>query len=123
MMAMRLHEAQEKTLTEQLRAVVDYADGVAFDISKRRQVFEDTGLGAGSLLMSTIWSEVGRLEKERREGPVEMNWRATDTDLVVEQKAVLETNEVGEASQVRRTQFTVGAEPQILSGEKQGPVL
>jgi hypothetical protein len=49
-----------------------------------------------------------------------MNWRATDTGLVVEQKT--ETNEVGEASQVRKTQFTMGAEPRILSGKKQRPL-
>jgi hypothetical protein len=121
-MVMRLREALEKTLTEQLRAVVDYADGIAFDISKRRQVFEDTGLGAGGSLMAAIWSEIGRLERERREGPVEMDWKATGTGLVVEQKTVLKTNEVGEATQVRKTQFAMGAEPQILRGEKQGPL-
>jgi hypothetical protein len=33
---------------------------------------------------------------------------------------VLEMNEMGEASQVRKMQFAMGAEPQILSGEKQG---
>jgi hypothetical protein len=102
--------------------VVNYADGVAFDNSKRRQVFEDTGIGAGDSLMAAIWSEIGRLEKERRDGPVEMNWRAPDTGLVVEQKTVLETNEVGKAGQVRKTQFAMGAQPQILSSEKQGPL-
>jgi hypothetical protein len=51
---MRSREALEKTLSEQLRAVVNYADGVAFDILKRRQVFEDTGLGAGGSLMAAI---------------------------------------------------------------------
>ena len=121
-MVMRLREALEKTLTEQLRAVVDYADGVAFDISKRRQVFKDTGLGAGGSLMAAIWSEVGRLEREGREGPMEMDWKATGTGLVVEQKTVLERNEVGEPSQVRKSQFAMGAEPQILKGEKQGPL-
>ena len=63
---MCLHEALEKRLMEQLRAVVDYADGVVFDILKRRQVFEDTSLGTGGLLMAAIWSEAGRLERERR---------------------------------------------------------
>jgi len=121
-MVMRLREALEKTLSEELRAVVDYADGIAFDISKRRQVFEDTGLGPGGSLMAAIWSEVGRLERERREGPVEMDWKATGTGLVVEHKTVLETDEMGEASQVRKAQFAVGVEPQILSGEKRGPL-
>ena len=72
--------------------------------------------------MAAIWSEVGQLEREQREGPVEMAWKATGTGLVVEQKTVLETNELGEASEVRKTQFAVGAEPQILSGEKRGPL-
>ena len=72
--------------------------------------------------MAAIWSEIGRLERERREGPVEMDWKATGTGLVVEQKTVLETNEVGEASQVWKTQLAMGAQPQILSGKKQGPL-
>ena len=35
-------------------SVVDYADGVVFDVLKRRQVFEDTSLGIGGLLMAAI---------------------------------------------------------------------
>jgi len=58
--------------------------------------------------MAAIWSEVGRLEREGGEGPVEKDWKAIGTGLVVEQKTVLETNEVGEASQVWKTQLAMG---------------
>jgi len=124
MMVTRLREALERTLTERLHAVADYADGVPLDILKRRQVFEDTGLGAGALearswLLSGAKSDGWNLERERREGPVEMDWKVTGTGLVVEQKTVLETNEVGEGSQVWKTQLVMGAQPQILNGKKQ----
>ena len=39
-----------------------------------------------------------------------MDWKTTGTSLVVEQKTVLGANEVGEVSQVRKTQFAMGVE-------------
>jgi len=67
--------------------------------------------------MAAIWSKVGRLERERREGPVEMDWKATGTGLVVEQRTVLETNEVGKASEdvrrVRRASVVMACFPRI----------
>ncbi|KAF8193742.1 hypothetical protein BJ912DRAFT_230171 [Pholiota molesta] len=116
-----LRQALEKTLTEQFRAVVDYADGVAFDISKRREVFEDTGLSHGAALAAAVWSEVGRLERESRLG-VEMDWKATGTGVVVQQQIRVGADELGEGGEVRRSAFAVGAEPQILSGDKRGPL-
>ncbi|KAF9476292.1 hypothetical protein BDN70DRAFT_882609 [Pholiota conissans] len=121
-MVTRLREALEKTLTEQLRAVFEYADGVAFDISKRREVFEDTGLGNGAALAAAIWSEVGRLERESRAGSTEMEWKATGTGLVVEQKVLVGADNMGEGGEVHKSAFAMGAEPQILSGEKRGPL-
>lgn len=120
-MVTHLRQALEKTLTDQLRAVVDYADGVAFDISKRREVFEDTGLGHGAALAAAVWSEVGRLERESRLG-LDMDWKATGTGLVVEQQIRVGADELGEGGEVRRSAFAMGAEPQILSGEKRGPL-
>ncbi|KAF8152356.1 hypothetical protein B0H34DRAFT_784565 [Crassisporium funariophilum] len=121
-MVMRLREALEKTLTEQLRAVVEWADGVAYDVGKRREVFEDTGLGGGGSLVAAIWSEVGRLQRESRGGPMEVGWHATGTGVVVEQKTVVGTDEMGEGGEVKRSMFAMGAEPQILGGEKRGPL-
>jgi hypothetical protein len=115
-MIMRLREALERTLTEQVRAVVEWTDGVAFDIAKRKEVFQDTGLGGGGSLMAAIWSEAGRIRREGREKG-ELGIHATGTGLVVEQQ--LYSKDGREAG---RTEFAMGAEPQILSGEKHGPL-
>ncbi|TFK35889.1 hypothetical protein BDQ12DRAFT_634780 [Crucibulum laeve] len=111
-MVMRLREALEKTLTEQLRALIEWADGVAYDVGRRREVFEDTGVRGGAGLVAAIWSEIGRLQRESREEGTEVGWRATGTGLVVEQN-------LGEEG---KAQLAMGAEPQILSGEKRGPM-
>ncbi|KAF8799376.1 hypothetical protein BYT27DRAFT_7227880 [Phlegmacium glaucopus] len=112
-MVMRLKDALEKTLSEELRGVVEWADAVAWDVAKRREVFEDTGLGGGGSLMAALWSELGRLQRERREEGESVGWRATGTGVVVEQQK-------GEGK--GKTAFAVGAEPQILEGEKRGPL-
>lgn len=108
-MVMRLKDALERTLSEELRGAVDWVDGVAWDVAKRREVFEDAGLGGGGSFMAALWSELGRLQRTGSEG---VGWRATGTGLIVEQK--------GEG--VGSTAFAMGAEPQILSGEKRGPL-
>jgi hypothetical protein len=121
-MVTRLREALEKTLSEQMNAAITYADGVAYDVSERREVFADTGLGSGSSLLAAMWSELGKLERERRAGPLEMDWTATGTGVVVEQRKTVGADEFGEGGRVEKTQFAMGAEPQILSGEKRGPM-
>ena len=50
---------------------------------KRREVFEDTGLGGGGSLMAALWSELWRLQRERTD---EIGWKATGTGVVVEQR-------------------------------------
>ena len=75
MMVTRLREALERTLTERLHAVADYADGVPLDILKRRQVFEDTGLGAGALeARSWLLSGAKSDGWKGREGKVPWRW-------------------------------------------------
>lgn len=113
---MRLREALEKTLAEQVRAAVEWADGIAFDIAKRKEVFQDTGLGSGGSLMAAIWSEAGRIRREGREKG-ELGIHATGTGFVVEQEVYSR-----EGQEAGKTAFAMGAEPQILSGEKRGPL-
>lgn len=115
-MVLRLREALERTLTEQVRAAVEWADGIAFDIAKRKEVFQDTGLGGGGSLMAAIWSEAGRIRREGRERG-ELGIHATGTGLVVEQQLYSRSGQ-----EAGRTEFAMGAEPQILSGEKHGPL-
>jgi hypothetical protein len=46
-----------------LRHVFEWVDGVAWDVAKRREVFEDTGLGGGGSSMA-LWSELEKLQRE-----------------------------------------------------------
>ncbi|KAK0218812.1 hypothetical protein IW262DRAFT_1059096 [Armillaria fumosa] len=100
--SLRFREALERSLSEQIRGVIEWVDGIVWDVSQRAEVFADGGMGAGNALSAAIWSELGRLKK------MSGGWQAfgTGTGMVVE-------GEKGEA-------FAVGVEPQILSGEKKG---
>jgi hypothetical protein len=97
------------TLSEQLRTALEFADGVAYDTSKRSVVFEDMGLTRGPALAAAIWSEVGRFvrsgPKSSRAG-LSQGWQLTGTGIIKH----------GEDSSI-----AMGAEPQILSGDKHGP--
>ncbi|KAH6902617.1 hypothetical protein BKA70DRAFT_1434941 [Coprinopsis sp. MPI-PUGE-AT-0042] len=123
MLVARLRDALSRTMSEQLRFVIEWADSVAFDVSKRQQVFEDTGLGGGGSLLAAMWSEIGRLQRESRVERREFGIHPTGTGIIVEQQKVIQGNiETGEDSRVEKAQFAMGAEPQILSGEKRGPL-
>ncbi|KAJ7905001.1 hypothetical protein B0H13DRAFT_2251949 [Mycena leptocephala] len=102
---MRFREALGRSLGEQLRMGLDWMDSVAWDVARRAEVFEDAGVGRGASLAAAVWSEIGRLSRERSSG-----WRATGTGVV------LEENQKGGAK------FAMGAEPQILSGDQRGPM-
>ncbi|PPQ74895.1 hypothetical protein CVT24_003048 [Panaeolus cyanescens] len=123
LVAERLKQALERTLSEQVRGVVEWVDGVAWDVSKRQEVFEDMGMGAGSSLMGALWSEIGRLKRlgmeEIREGESVFGWRATGSGVIVEQMTAPDVEGEGE---VKKSQFAMGVEPQILSGSKRGPI-
>ncbi|KAF7328984.1 hypothetical protein MVEN_02528400 [Mycena venus] len=101
----RIREALSRSLAEQFRTVLDGLDAVAWDVGRRAEVFVDTGLGRGASLTMAAWSEIGRLIRERKFGV-----RATGTGVVVE----------GAAQDAPK--FAMGAEPQILPGEKRGPM-
>ncbi|KAJ6510452.1 hypothetical protein C8R45DRAFT_858340 [Mycena sanguinolenta] len=103
----RLREALSRSLAEQFRAALDAADGVAWDVGRRAEVFADTGLAQGAALAAAVWSEIGHLIRQR-------SWsvRATGTGVVVE----------AGAQDADVPMFAMGAEPQILPGEKRGPL-
>ncbi|EGN98629.1 hypothetical protein SERLA73DRAFT_107695 [Serpula lacrymans var. lacrymans S7.3] len=104
---LRFREALEKTLQEQIRGVFQTADALAWDVGRRSEVFSDTGLGPGASLAAAIWSEIGRFRK--MEGGVLEGWKATGTGVV--------KDNIGSDAKI-----AMGAEPQILSGEKHGPL-
>jgi hypothetical protein len=112
---MRLREALERTLTQQIHALMDWTDGVAWDVGQRKEVLEDTGtVSGGAALLAAVWSEIGKFRRERRERGAEVRIRPTGTGIIVEQKDP--SQRAGDVS------FAIGAEPQILSGEKRGPL-
>ncbi|KAG2360077.1 hypothetical protein BDR07DRAFT_1413625 [Suillus spraguei] len=104
---LRFREAISRTLEEQIRGLFDTADALSFDIGRRSEVFEDAGLGTASSVVAAMWSEIGKLR--RLEGGLLSGWRATGTGVI---KDDLSGN----------TKIAMGAEPQILPGEKRGPL-
>lgn len=103
----RFRDAIERTLEEHIRGVFDFADAIAFDISKRSQVFADTGLEPAASFSAAIWSELGHLRKLK--SGVLTGWKATGTGIIKEGRE-------GDPS------IALGIEPQILPGEKHGPL-
>ncbi|KAL1713884.1 hypothetical protein EV715DRAFT_210772 [Schizophyllum commune] len=100
---MRFRDALERTLAAQVRGLLTWADGLAFDISKRAEVFRDAGLGTGGAYAGAVWSEIGRMR--RAESSAAM--RVTGTGFIIDSE---------------NGSLAVGAEPQILSGDKHGPL-
>jgi len=105
-MIMRFRDALAKTLAEQIRALLEGADALAWDVGLRAEVFSDAGLGQGSALAAAVWSEIGKMRKS--ESKLLSGWTATGTGFVNED--------------IQGGKIAVGAEPQILSGEKRGPL-
>ncbi|KAF5390079.1 hypothetical protein D9757_003755 [Collybiopsis confluens] len=118
---LRLKSTLEKFVAEQLRRMLEGLDAMAYDISSRADVFRDTGLGSGAATGAAVWSEIGRLRRlglgHNRDRYTDLS--ATGTGIVVEERKIdTQTGEVKEGD----AKFAMGAEPQILSGEKRGPV-
>ncbi|KAJ7303110.1 hypothetical protein DFH08DRAFT_722237, partial [Mycena albidolilacea] len=78
-------DALGQSLAKQLHTGLDWLEGVVWDVGQHMEVSSDAGLGRVTALTAAVWSEVGRLTRERQTG-----------------------------------KFAMGAEPQILSGEKHG---
>jgi hypothetical protein len=106
LMVSRFRTTLATTLAEQIKASLEFADRVAWDIGSRAEVFGDTGLPRSASLIAAMWSEIGHFSKG--EGGVTSGWRATGTGFIK-----------GEPSD--DVQIAMGAEPQILPGEKRGP--
>ena len=126
----RIKEALERTLTGQLGALVDWLDSVAYDVGERRKVFEDLGIGGGAAFIAAFWSEVGRFERKAEEGGISMGMKATGTGIIFEEKTEVPVPTTGgtgsqtleEKFETKERVLAVGAEPQVLSGEKRGPL-
>ncbi|KAG1775163.1 hypothetical protein EV702DRAFT_1180430 [Suillus placidus] len=104
---LRFREAISRTLEGQIRGLFDTADALAFDIGRRSEVFKDAGLGTAPSVVAAMWSEIGKLR--RMEGGLLSGWRPTGTGVV--------KDDLGGNAKI-----AMGAEPQILAGEKRGPL-
>lgn len=104
-MLARLRETLQTMLAQQLRGALGWLDAFAWDAGRRAEVFEDTGLPRGASLVAGVWSELGHLQR-RKERSFFSGWKATGTGIVKDDKDA---------------QFAMGAEPQVLSGDKRGP--
>ncbi|KIK91528.1 hypothetical protein PAXRUDRAFT_13737 [Paxillus rubicundulus Ve08.2h10] len=104
---LRFREAVERTLEEQITGLFNFADAIAYDVRRRSEVFQDTGFGPGPSTAAAMWSELGRLRK--MEGGLLSGWKATGTGIV-------------KGGFAHDATIAMGAEPQILSGEKRGPL-
>ena len=132
----RVKEALERTLSGQVRALVEFVDAGIWDVGERKKVFEDVGLGEGAASIAAIWSEIGKLERGA-EGGVKFGARATGTGVVFEEKVETPrkvttskgpgvppgmTMEFEEGTDVKERVLAIGIEPQVLGGEKRGPL-
>jgi len=120
-MTLRLKSALEGFVAEQLRTTLEGLDRIAYDVSERAEIFKDTGLGSGAAMGAAIWSEIGRMRRTGlglHSSKGYTDWQATGTGLVGQERKV--DPETGE-DKAGELQFAMGAEPQILSGDKRGP--
>ncbi len=104
----RLRDTLQIVLAENIRGALEWTDTVAWDVGNRAEVFADAGLSRGPSLVAGFWSELGKLSKG--EGGLFKGWQATGTGLIKDHGNVRSD-----------ATFAMGAEPQVLSGDKHGP--
>ncbi|KAF7305488.1 hypothetical protein HMN09_00801600 [Mycena chlorophos] len=108
----RFRQAVARSLSEHLRLAMDWMGGVAWDVGRRTEVLRDAGVRGGPALVGAVWSEMRRLLGELR---VVDRMRATGTGINIV-LAVPRSDEDEDAK------LALGVEPQVLGGEKRGPV-
>lgn len=104
----RFKETLQTLLAENIRGALEWSDAFAWDVGNRAEVFADAGLPRGPSLVAGFWSELGHLQKG--DTGLFKGWKATGTGIIKE-----------EGNEKDGAKFAMGAEPQILSGEKRGP--
>lgn len=107
----RFRDTLAKVLAENIRGLLEGADSLAWDVGRRAEVFEDTGLSSGASLAAAFWSEIGRMRRMQG-GGILGGWDVTGTGFM--------KNVPGAGSEGGK--IAMGAEPQILDGDKKGPL-
>ncbi|TCD68513.1 hypothetical protein EIP91_010569 [Steccherinum ochraceum] len=108
MILSRFRDTLQTVLADNIRAAIEWSDKFAWDVGNRAEVFADAGLSHGPSLVAGFWSELGHLRKG--ETGLLKGWKATGTGLIKD-----------EGNTKPGAKFAMGAEPQVLSGEKHGP--
>lgn len=106
MVRSRFSSTLERALREQIQFALEMTNAVAWDVNRRAGVFRDAGMSDGASYAAGIWSEIGHMRGQP--GPLS-GWKMTGTGVVKDD----------ERTDVK---FAMGAEPQVLSGEKHGPM-
>lgn len=104
----RFKETLQTLLADNIHGALEWSDSFAWDVGNRAEVFADAGLPRGPSLVAGFWSELGHLQKG--DTGLFKGWKATGTGII---------KEGGNAKDGAK--FAMGAEPQVLSGEKRGP--
>ncbi len=107
-MLSRFRDTLQTVLADNIRAALEWGDNFAWDVGNRAEVFADAGLSRGPSVIAGFWSEMGHLKKGRV--GLLKGWKATGTGLIKD-----------EGNIKPGSKFALGAEPQVLSGEKHGP--
>ncbi|KAI0795838.1 hypothetical protein C8Q75DRAFT_744066 [Abortiporus biennis] len=109
-MLSRFRDALQTLLAENIRGALEWTDAFFWDVGNRAEVFADAGLSRGPSIIAGFWSELGHLR--RQEGASLLHgWKATGTGLIKD-----------EGNAKPGAKFAMGAEPQVLSPEKRGPL-
>ena len=107
-MLSRFRDTLQTVLEDNIRAALEWSDNFAWDVGNRAEVFADAGLSRGPSMIAGFWSEMGHLKKGRV--GLFKGWKATGTGFIKD-----------EGNIKPGSKFALGAEPQVLWGEKHGP--
>jgi len=102
----RLEKTIEASLAHQIAMSFEFLDGVAFDVHRRAGVFHDTGMSLSASYLSGIWSEIGHMKSQPG---LFSGLRTTSVGIIKDDPR-------------QDAAMAMGTQPQIISGEKHGPV-
>lgn len=101
----RLQHAIEQAIASHITLAIEMLDGLAYDVHSRSGVFSDAGMAPNAAYVSALWSEIGHLKKQPG---LLTGLKATSVGIVRDDPRL-------------ESKFAVGAQPQIIPGEKRGP--
>jgi hypothetical protein len=101
----RLETTVQNAIKEHITTMLQVVDAIAYDIYSRAGVFRDSGLSTNASYIGALWSEIGHL---RSQPGLFSGLKTTSVGIVKDDPR-------------QDAKFAMGAEPQIIPGEKHGP--